>query len=243
MNLILLYQEDFIAISRVRLQGRRCQHAREILNAANGRILQVGLIDGKTGFGTVVAADEHAIELEVQLEDEPPKPLPITIILALPRPKVCKRVLQGLTAMGVKRIILLNTWRVDKSYWQSPALEPHAIGEQLMLGLELARDTVLPTVERQPRFKPFVEDTLPAIASGTHALVAHPMAAQTCPADVNQPVTLAVGPEGGFTAYEIEKLTAAGLTPVRLGKRPLRVETAVPALIGRLLSSPEALSY
>jgi RsmE family RNA methyltransferase len=237
MNLILLYQEDFIANSRVRLQGRRCQHAREILNAANGRTLQVGLIGGKTGLGTVVAADEHAIELEVLLEDEPPSPLPMTIILALPRPKVFKRVLQGLTAMGVKRIILLNTWRVDKSYWQSPALAPRTIREQLILGLEQARDTLLPTVERHLRFKPFVEDTLPAVASGTCALVAHPAAAQACPADVNHPVTLAIGPEGGFTAYEIEKLTAAGLIPIRLGKRPLRVETAVPALIGRLFSS------
>jgi RsmE family RNA methyltransferase len=238
MNLILLYQEDFIGSSRIRLQGRRCAHAREVLNATSGRILQVGLLDGKTGSGTVVATDEQNIELDVQLEYDPPNPLPLTIILALPRPKVFKRVLQGLTAMGVKHIVLLNTWRVDKSYWQSPVLETHAIREQLILGLEQARDTILPTVERHPRFKPFVEDALPAIASGTCALVAHPVAAQSCPADIHRPVTLAIGPEGGFTTYEIEKLTAAGLTPIHLGNRPLRVETAVPALIGRLLPSP-----
>ena len=38
--------------------------------------------------------------------------------------------------MGVKRIILLNARRVEKSYWQSPFLEPAAMDEQLMLGLD-----------------------------------------------------------------------------------------------------------
>ncbi len=236
MNLILLYQEDFTGSRRVRLQGRRCEHAREVLKASNGRTLQVGLLNGKVGSGTVVSTSEQNLELDVLLEGEPPPPLPLTIILALPRPKVFKRVLQGLSAMGVKRIILLNSWRVDKSYWQSPALEPHAIREQLILGLEQSRDTILPSVERQPRFKPFVEDTLPAIVAGTCALVAHPLAERPCPAEIKRPVTLAIGPEGGFTAYEIEEMTAAGLSPVHLGQRPLRVETAVPALIGRLLS-------
>jgi RsmE family RNA methyltransferase len=238
MNLILLDRADFIDNGRVRLDGRRFQHACEVLNAAPGKVLHVGLLGGQTGSGTVHAIGRDFLELDVRLESSPPQPLPLTVILALPRPKVCKRVLQGLTSMGVKRIILLNTWRVDKSYWQSPGLEPLAIREQLILGLEQARDTILPTVQSQPRFKPFVEDTLPAIAAGTCALVAHPLAEQPCPADINRPATLAIGPEGGFTPYEIEKLVEAGLSPIHLGQRPLRVETAVPALIGRLFSPP-----
>lgn len=238
MNLILLHNEDFIDSNRVRLQGRRLAHAREVLKVTDGRILQVGLLDGKTGSATVLALDESSILLEVLLEQEPPFSLPVTVILAMPRPKVCKRVLQGLTSLGVKQIVLLNTWRVDKSYWQSPLLEPAGIREQLMLGLEQGRDTRLPRVELHKRFKPFVEDRLPALAAGTIALVAHPGAATACPANLAQPVTLAIGPEGGFTSYEIAMLTKTGLTPVHLGNRPLRVETAAPALIGRLLNCP-----
>ncbi len=236
MNLILLHNEDFTGSNRVRLFGRRYEHARAILKVTNGKTLQVGLLGGRTGYGTVLSINEANLELEVLLEHEPPDPLPVTVILAMPRPKVFKRVLQGMTAIGIKQVILLNTWRVDKSYWQSPALEPTAIQEQLILGLEQARDTILPTVQLQTRFKPFVEDSLPAIAAQTCALVAHPGSSQPCPVNVPQAVTLAIGPEGGFTAYEIEKLVAAGLTPIHLGNRPLRVETAVPALIGRLLA-------
>lgn len=235
MNLILLYDQDFIGINRVRLHGRRLEHARKVLNVTRGKTLLVGLLGGRTGSGTVLAVNDQELLLEVLLADEPPAALPVTVILAMPRPKVFKRVLQGITAMGVKHVILLNTWRVDKSYWQSPALEPSALQEQLLLGLEQARDTILPRVDLQPRFKPFVEDSLPAIAAGTCALVAHPGSSKACPVNVAQAVTLAIGPEGGFTTYEIEKLATAGLSAIHLGNRPLRVETAVPALIGRLL--------
>ena len=234
MNLILLHKQDYVDTARVRLGGRRFVHIRNILSAVIGQHLQVGLLGGKVGTGIVAALMQDAVELTVVLEHQPPQPLPATVIMALPRPKVFKRVLQGITAMGVKRIILTNSWRVDKSYWQSPLLNPDNLHKQLLLGLEQARDTILPNVETQQRFKPFVEDLLPSIVSGTCGLVAHPHAAKACPANLRGAVTLAIGPEGGFTSFEIEKLQEAGLKPVHLGPRPLRFETAVPALLGRL---------
>ena len=47
-------------------------------------------------------------------------------------------------------------------------------------------------------------------------------------------MTLAIGPEGGWIPYEVELLQKAGLQPVQLGQRILRVENAVPALLARL---------
>jgi RsmE family RNA methyltransferase len=235
MNLILLQQKDFIDTNRVRLHGRRFEHACKILNVTIGKVLQVGLIGGKTGSGTIRSIGATALELEITLGKAPPAPIPITVIMAMPRPKVFKRVLQGLTAFGVKEIIMINSWRVDKSYWQSPSLKPEALREQLILGLEQARDTILPNIQLQQRFKPFVEDDLPELAADSCALVAHPGSSEPCPANVQRKITLAIGPEGGFTPYEVDLLVNAGLNQVHLGARPLRVETAVPALIGRLL--------
>ena len=47
-------------------------------------------------------------------------------------------------------------------------------------------------------------------------------------------ITLAVGPEGGFIPSEVELRAAAGMKPVLLVSRILRVEAAVPALLARL---------
>jgi RsmE family RNA methyltransferase len=136
--------------------------------------------------------------------------------------------------MGVKKIVLINSYRVEKSFWQSPFLEAESIRNALILGLEQARDTVMPEVLNRPRFKPFVEDELPGIIEGTLPLVAHPSATVPCPVSVNRQVTMAIGPEGGFIPYEIEKLVSCGFQSVRLGERILSVETAVPFIISKL---------
>jgi RsmE family RNA methyltransferase len=235
LNLILLADEDFDAgTSTVRLHGRRLQYVRTVHRAQVGERLRVGVVDGAVGSGLITALGDDELAMAVTLDAAPPPPLPVTLLLALPRPKALKRLLQGVTAMGVKRIVLVNSWRVEKSFWDSPLLDPIALREQLLLGLEQGRDTMLPEVMLRRRFKPFVEDEVPALAQGTRPLVAHPVAAAACPFALRARVTLAVGPEGGFIPYEIDMLRAHGFEPVSLGPRPLRVEQAVPALLGRL---------
>ena len=234
MNLLLLEDADFVAADRAVLSGRRLKHLHEVHGAESGDTLRVGRLGGLMGRGTLLALDEQHAELHVELDQPPPAKLPLTLLLALPRPKMLKRVLQTVAAMGVPRLVLLNSYRVEKSFWQTPFLEPEAIREQLLLGLEQARDTVLPEVSIEKRFKPFVEDRLPAISAGTLGLVGHPGDYPACPRAVSEPVTLAIGPEGGWIPYEVDKLQEAGLAPVQLGERILRVETAVPALLARL---------
>ncbi|MDM8348354.1 16S rRNA (uracil(1498)-N(3))-methyltransferase [Pseudomonas sp. sp1636] len=234
MNLLLLEDGDFIAADRVRLSGRRLKHVHEVHRAETGDSLRVGRLNGLMGSGTLQCLEPDHAELSIRLEHAPPSKLPLTLLLALPRPKMLRRVLQTVSAMGVPRVVLLNSYRVEKSFWQTPFLEPAAIREQLILGLEQARDTVLPEIIIEKRFKPFVEDRLPALAAGSLGLIAHPGGHPPCPRAVEQAVTLAIGPEGGWIPYEVELLHNAGLQPVQLGERILRVETAVTALLARL---------
>lgn len=234
MNLLLLDTADFIADDRVLLRDRRLTHLQQVHRAEAGEQLRVGRVGGNMGSGQLLRLDAHEAELQVSFDQPPPAKLPVTLLLALPRPKMLRRVLQTVAAMGVPRLVLLNSYRVEKSFWQTPFLEPDAIHEQLILGLEQARDTVLPEVIIEKRFKPFVEDRLPQLAADTLGLVGHPGDFPHCPRAVTQPVTLAIGPEGGWIPYEVDKLAAAGLRPVQLGERILRVETAVSALLARL---------
>ena len=234
MNLIILQTSDFIAPDRVLLRGRRHQHIQQIHRASAGDLLRVGLEDGNIGEGKVIAIDAETVELQVALQRPAPSALPLTLVLALPRPKMLKRVIQHVTALGVKRLYLINAYRVEKSYWQTPWLAADKLREQCLLGLEQAVDTQMPQVELRKRFKPFVEDELPEIAAGTEKLVAHPITERPCPVDTPGATTLAVGPEGGFIPYEVEKLQEAGFSAVHLGPRILRVETVLPLLLGRL---------
>lgn len=235
MNLILLFPDDLDANGRARLTGRRLKHVREVHRASPGDILTVGIVNGNMGQGRVVELSEHLLAMEVTLDRKPPAPLPVTIILALPRPKVMRRVLFSLAVLGVKKIFLINSLRVEKSYWQTPFLNDEEIERQLVLGLEQAKDTVLPEVLLRKRFKPFVEDELPSLIKGTRALLAHPSAGRPCLRDVEGPITLAVGPEGGFIPYEIDKFLNAGFFPGHLGERILNIENAVPTLVARLV--------
>jgi len=234
VNLLLLEDADFIAPDRVVLRDRRLTHMQEVHRVEVGDSLRVGQIGGLMGNAQLLRLDSHEAELRISLDSAPPAKLPLTLVLALPRPKMLRRVFQTVATMGVSKVILVNSYRVEKSFWQTPFLEPAAIREQLILGLEQARDSVLPEVIIEKRFKPFVEDRLPQLADGTLGLVGHPGDYPPCPRAVTEPVTLAIGPEGGWIPYEIDLLNKAGLQPVQLGDRILRVETAVTALLARL---------
>ncbi|SER18102.1 RNA methyltransferase, RsmE family [Amphritea atlantica] len=234
MNLILLFESDYSTTNRAVISDRRFHHIRLFHQPALGQQLRVGLLNGATGSGTVIGLTDQSITLEVELVHQPPAALPLTLLLALPRPKMLKRTLQTITSMGVKQLYLINSYKVDKSYWSTPALQQDNLREQLLLGLEQAGDTVLPEVHLRKRFKPFVEDELPEIARQTRALVAHPYHAVPCPGASDEATTLAIGPEGGFIPYEVEKLQACGFEAIHIGQRILRVENAVPVLLARL---------
>lgn len=234
MNLLLLEAADCVEEGLAVLSGRRLQHVRDVHRAEAGESLRVGMLNGLTGQGVIERLDTNALHLRFHLTDAPPLKLPLTLLLALPRPKMLKRILQTVAAMGVPHLVLMNSYRVEKSFWDSPWLAPDAIAEQFRLGLEQARDTVLPEVTLARRFKPFVEDDLPALAAGHRCLVAHPVASSPCPVAMTEAAVLAVGPEGGFIPYEVELLQQQGFDSVSLGPRILRVETAVTALLSRL---------
>tara|TARA_R110002094_G_scaffold70637_1_gene79263 strand:+ start:10584 stop:11294 length:711 start_codon:yes stop_codon:yes gene_type:complete len=236
MNLLLLEDTDFISKDQVKLTGRRLKHLLEIHKIAVGDTLKAGLINGQMGKAKVLYADSLSAILQVALIEQPPTPLPLTLMLALPRPKMLRRIFQTVSTMGVKRLYIFNTWRVEKSYWQTPWLEASAIREQLILGLEQGCDTQLPEVIIKKRFKPFVEDELTDIMANTHPFIAHPTGSVPCPLGFNQPITLAIGPEGGFIDYEVTKLTEMGFQSITLGNRIFRVETAIPILLAKLFS-------
>ena len=234
MNLILLFEQDFINSQHVVLSDHRLQHIQQTLRAKTGDSLRLGLLNGDMGHGIITALDSGSATIRVELKEKPPAKLPLTIVLALPRPKMLKRILRSTAELGIEELIIINSYKVEKSFWQSPALQAEKIRGYLIDGLQQSKDTVLPKVQTKTLFKPFVEDELPALVHQKRGLLAHPAMSESCPLAIDEPALLAIGPEGGFTHYEVDKLLDAGLTGIQLGERILRVENAVTALTSKL---------
>jgi RsmE family RNA methyltransferase len=239
VNLLLLEPGEVAADGTARLGGRRARHAVEVLRAAPGARLAVGVVRGALGRGEVLAASPGEVVLRVELGLAPPPRSPVSLLLALPRPKILRKVLQGAASMGVRRIAIVGSWRVERSYFSSPLLAPEALEAELRLGLEQGCDTVPPEVHVRRLFKPFVEDELDALLPDPLRLLAHPAAAQALGEGGGAPpaaggAALAIGPEGGFTAYEAGELERRGFRPFRLGPRPLRVDVAVPFAVAQV---------
>ncbi|MBD8009760.1 MULTISPECIES: 16S rRNA (uracil(1498)-N(3))-methyltransferase [Acinetobacter] len=236
MNIVLLdprqTQSEIWTISA----KRQLEHLQTHLDIQVGDTLKVGIREGKRYLTEIVEISETSVQLKPLQEETVPEKLPVTLIVALPRPKVLRRLIMDAVTMGVEKIILLHSYRVDKSYWQTPFLQQ--LDHYLELGLEQAGDTIAPEIALYKRFKPFVEDVLPGlISTNCPAFVAHPYAEQPMPFALQHPCSIVIGPEGGFIPYEIDLLIKNGCQAVNLGNRILRTETAIPYVLGRLFSA------
>ena len=236
MNLLLLEPGE-IAGNETVLTGRRAEHRLRVLGVVPGDTVRVGVVGGRLGSGRVLAADAGAVRLAVSLEREPAADLHLELILALPRPIMLQRILKQGTVLGVRRFHLIRSRRVEKSFFHSPVLEPGKMRALLLEGMEQAMDTRLPEVTLHHQFRPFVEEVLPTLTG--RGLIAHPGVSDTLTTlpvghDPGEPLLLAVGPEGGWSEYELQRFVDAGFHPFSMGERILHVDTAVVALLAQL---------
>lgn len=234
MNLLLLEKKDFFDDGRVKISGSRFEHLMGVNRVKKEDHLVCGLLDGKMGTGFVTRISDDHLDMDILLDTEPPEPLPLTLVLALPRPKMLKRIIESTTSLGVKTIYLINSWRVEKSFWQSPLLSEGHLKKHMLLGLSQGKDTILPEIHQKRFFTRFVKEELPLIAKDSVGITAHPKTPGLCPSGINKAVTLVIGPEGGFIDIEVETLEEQGFSSYHIGQRILRVETAVTYLISRL---------
>ncbi|MCI5227370.1 MAG: RsmE family RNA methyltransferase, partial [Candidatus Electrothrix sp. AX2] len=168
MNILLFEQHelDRSNTNRLVLTDHRARHIHTVLMSKPGDTLRIGKVNGKMGQGKIISMDDHSVELEVQLSPVncPAPPLPeVELILALPRPIMLQRIVKQATVMGVRRFHLIRSAKVEKSFFQTPVLQPDKIKELLLEGLTQAVDTRLPEVLIHHRFKPFVQDTVPTL--------------------------------------------------------------------------------
>ena len=245
MNLILLTPGELGDDGCVEVDGARALHLLNVLKVAPGESVRIGQLDGPTGLGVVQALAPPMVRLRCAFENEAPPRQHVDLLLALPRPKVMRRLWAQLAAIGVDRIIITNAERVERNYFDAHTLLADRYRPLLIEGLQQARDTRLPRVSIHRQFKILVQDELDQLVPSGVRLVADPTAMCAVaeaiegrsgampngPPRIDDRVLLAVGPEGGWNSFELELLKSRGFLPVGMGPRTLRTDTACLALL------------
>jgi RsmE family RNA methyltransferase len=235
VNIVLFEAGELSSDHTITLTGRRCEHLQSVLKCTVGDQVSVGTINGGKGIGKVLYADALSLKLQVEFLEDPLPPHPTTVVLALPRPKMLRRILRSCAEFGIQDLHIVHSYRVEKSFWQSPLLQPQKIQQALLTGLERSGDTRLPSVTLHRRFKPFIQDHLEEIANGKPIFILHPGNYPSMESAFTDPQLIIIGPEGGFLPYEVDLACSVGAQPRSLGPRILSVDTAVPAILGRAL--------
>lgn len=235
MNLILVDERERVDGHSVTLSDARAAHLLKVLRVVPGQSVRVGVLDGPQGVATVESVRDGQVTLGCVFESEAPARPRVDVLLALPRPKVMRRLWAQLSALGVGQIILTNAERVERHYFDTHVLTEPLYRSLLIEGLQQARDTRLPAVSIHRQFRILVEDHLDGLFGEGIRVVADPSGSTSIGAALadhrNRRVLIAIGPEGGWNTFELSLLEAHGFHRVGLGPRTLRVDTACTALL------------
>ena len=244
MNLLLFEPNEIKNEGSISLKDRRSEHIIKVLGCKPGDIIRAGVINGPVGTAEILSIHGKGKRAEVFLHftahGELPEQPEVDLIMGMIRPIMLKRVLAQVASLGVGRMFLINANRVEKSFFSASLLKDEKYRDYLVEGLEQAKDTRMPQVSIHKRFKPFIEDFIPSVVDNyNRMLVAHPESSSDLKHAVGTEIKgrtlLAMGPEGGWVEFEIEKFIEYSFVPVSMGRRVLRTDTAVVALLAQLM--------
>ena len=169
MNLILIDPEERDG-DLVQLCDRRAQHIVEVIRAKPGDRLRIGIVQGPAGWARVKQVDRSQVTLSIDSLNTQATAPQTHLILAVPRPKVLKRIVRAAACLGVARVDLVNAWRVEKAYFNSPVLFPSSLEDALRMGCEQSATTWIPEIAVHRLLMPFLKNYAPQ----NTALIAHP---------------------------------------------------------------------
>lgn len=210
----VLVGPDTLAGHEIEIDDDTEHHLRRVLRLRDGE--QVGVTDGAGRWClAVVTTVGSTIRLEASsgVAVEPSPPRPVTVATAIPKGDRFDWMVQKVTELGVDRLVLLHAER-SVVRWK-----PARVEHQLVRAQRIA-DEALRQSRRVRRL--LVEAPVDAIDVLADFAVAEPGGRRLVAHDVS----VAIGPEGGWTRAELD---VAG-DRVDLGPTILRTETAAVAV-------------
>lgn len=234
MNIILF--EEAEASRPLGKRDARAAHLVKVLHKKAGDEFDAGVLGGRLGKGRIERLSDGGVEFSLRLTEYPPPCLPITVAVGFPRPIQARRLLRGLSNLGVAAIHLVGTELGDRNYRKTTLLTDGGARAALIEGAVQARDTRLPSLEEFPSLEDWLQREPPPRGSGTALLACDNVEPEASLYDTRggrgvDALVIAVGSERGWSDAERRRLADAGFTRVSLGDRALRTETACIAAV------------
>jgi 16S rRNA (uracil1498-N3)-methyltransferase len=198
----------------------------------------VRLIDGRGGTYEARAARIAAREavFEVLGFSRAPEPLPVDIAIGIIKAPRFDVAVEKCTELGVRRLI---PFMAERSVWRGAGgddeIKVERIRRKIVASCKQSGRSYIPSIDRIESFDSLL-DLIPRYAG---AFVADQYAAPRAPEPgqaSSAPVLGIVGPEGGLSPGELERLAGRGARSLSLGRFRLRAETAAICLAYRLMS-------
>jgi 16S rRNA (uracil1498-N3)-methyltransferase len=222
------------SMASVELSGQVSHYLTRVLRLSEGDSVTLFNGDGRDYSGKISEIQRQCVMVALGDSQDPvnESALKITLVQAISRGERMDYCLQKATELGVSKIQLLTTSRVEvrlnetrlqkrMTHWQAVVTSACEQSGRAVVPKVRAPLTLLQWLDQADEklnlvFDPSAKNTLSSVSLTGHA------------------VSVLVGPEGGFSKEEIKHLTARAVEPVSLGPRVLRSETAGPAAIAVL---------
>lgn len=231
----------------IALTEREARHVRDVLRMSADDSVEVFDDAGAVAMGKLVAVDPQQVSVAVDRVSSHDAHFELIVAAAVPKGDRADWMIEKLSELGVSRFVPLQTERsvvlpqgrnkIDR--WARIATEAakqsHRAGVMRidpLTPLEAAIEQVV-TRASSPARESLARARTPVSRGVVLSTAPHATSIiQAFPSSVLDPpssLALFIGPEGGWTETELDRMIEAGLTPARLTETILRVETAAVA--------------
>ena len=220
MNIVLFKEgETFLP-----KKDERAEHLKKVLHLSVGDSFKAGIINGLQGMATIESIDDEGVSLSFDFKEDKKALYPLTMIIAQVRPICMKRILRETVSLGAERLILPVSDLGEKSYLNSSLYKSDEYKEILIDGAMQAGFSGVSECILASR----VEEAIKSVPEGERFLLDNVVGAEDLSKLdlIGKRVTLAIGPERGWSDRERKIFIENGFKPVLLGSRILRTETA-----------------
>ena len=213
------------------LTGDQAAHLARVLRVQPGQIFDV-VADGFLHRAEVQEVREDEVVFALHEEHEAEAALPVRLLLAVFKFDHLEWGIEKATELGVARISPVLARRTEKHLAQAAAKRVERWRRLALEASQQSRRSDVPSVDAPAGLK----QMLAGVDEPVRLLLAETEEENTLRAALETaapqgPVALAIGPEGGWAAEEMQMFAAHGWQHVTLGPRILRAETAAIAAL------------